>query len=361
MPTPIRLAAALLSVMLYPVAARAQQPTQNSPPRNTPIQANSRTIILNVVVTPKSGKQSRKPVAGLQKQDFTLLDNNAPQPITSFEAVTGSQAPVEIMLLVDAVNTRYSNLAYEREQIDAFLRANGGHLAHPVSLAIFTDTGTEVQQGPSTDGNQISASLDNSPTGLREIRRDSQYEGQDRFNLSMKTLQSLVSRESEHPGRKIIFWVSPGWPMLSGPRIDLDARQQQQIYSEVVAISTMLRQNDITLYSIDPLGAGESPGWEFYYEEFLDGVKKPGQVQLGDLALQVIAIQSGGLALTAGNDTAGRLQQCMDDTTAYYRIAYEAPPPDRSSEYHRIDVRVSTHGLTAHTRTGYYAEPPPAP
>ena len=123
----------------------------------------------------------------------------------------------------------------------------------------------------------------------------------------------------------------------------------------------MLRHNNITLYSIDPLGAGESPGWEFYYQEFLDGVKKPDQVQLGNLALQVIAIQSGGLALTAGNDIASHLQQAMNDTTAYYRISYEAPPPDRSSEYHRIDVRVSTPGLTARPRTGYYTQPPSAP
>jgi hypothetical protein len=58
---------------------------------------------------------------------------------------------------------------------------------------------------------------------------------------------------------------------------------------------------------------------------------------------------------------AGHLQRCMDDTAAYYRISYEAPPSDRSTEYHRIDVRVFQPGLTARTRTGYYAEASPAP
>ncbi len=118
-------------------------------------------------------------------------------------------------------------------------------------------------------------------------------------------------------------------------------------------------RNNITLYSIDPLGPGEAIGEQFYYQGFLNGVKKPNDVQLGNLALQVIAVQSGGLALTAGNDITSRLQQCMPTPHAYYRISYEAPPPDRRhlNEYHRIDVRVSTPGLTARTRTGYYAQP----
>jgi VWFA-related protein len=96
---------------------------------------------------------------------------------------------------------------------------------------------------------------------------------------------------------------------------------------------------------------------QFYYQEFLNGVKKPSDVQIGNLGLQVIAVQSGGLALSAGNDISSRLQQCMDDTTAYYRISYQAPPSEHPNEYHRIDVRVSTPGLTARTRTGYYALP----
>jgi VWFA-related protein len=352
MSIPIRLASAILSLTLFSVAAHARQSAENSSPQ-TGVHSDAHHITLDVVVTPKSGR----PVTGLQQQDFTLLDNNAPQRITSFEAVANSQAPAEIVLLIDAVNASYRSMAYERTQIETFLKANGGHLARPISIAIFTDTGTQFQQQPSADGNKISAAIEHSPTGLREIHRDSQYQGQDRFNLSLKTLESLISSESQRPGRKIIFWVSPGWPLLSGPYTDLDTRQRQQIYSQVVAISTQLRRNDITLYSIDPLGPNEPVEQQFYYQGFLDGVKKPGNVQIGNLALQVIAIQSGGLALTAGNDIAGRLQQCMNDTTAYYRISYEAPPPEHPGEYHRIDVRVSTPGLIARTRTGYYTQP----
>src|ERR1700761_9630701 len=43
-----------------------------------------------------------KPVPGLAKQDFTLLDNQRPQAIGSFQAVDGAgEQPVEIVLVID--------------------------------------------------------------------------------------------------------------------------------------------------------------------------------------------------------------------------------------------------------------------
>jgi VWFA-related protein len=318
-----------------------------------PAQAQPQVISLDVVVTPKSGK----PVAGLNQQDFTVLDSNVARPITSFSILGGPQADVQIVLLVDAVNTNFSNLAFEREQINAFLKSNGGHLAHPVTLAIFTDTGTEIQQAPSEDGNQLSAALNASPIGLREIRRTSQYEASDRVNLSLTALESLIEKETGRPGRKLIFWISPGWPLLSEPRIDLDAKQEQQVYSQIVGISNAMRRNNITLYSIDPLGSGQNVAWEFAYQQYLKGVKKPSQAELGNLALQVLATESGGLALGASNDIAGHIRQCMDDVNVYYHITYDAPPPEHANEYHSIDVKISPPSLTIRTRTGYYAAP----
>jgi len=354
-PISMRCAVILLTFAMGSIALPAQPP---APGTGSTIQPDTNKIYLDVVVSPKSGS----PVAGLQKEDFTVLDNNVARPIENFQALGGSSAPIEVLLVVDAVNTTFSNLTYERDQIDLFFKSNGGHLDHPVSLAIFTDTGVQMQQGDSTDGNELSASLDRAAVGLREIHRDSQYEAQDRFNLSLNALHSLIVKEAARPGRKLIFWVSPGWPLLSGPRIDLDAKQEQLLYSQIVGISTLLLRNDITLYSIDPLGMGQSVGWEFSYQEYLNGVKKPNQVQLGDLSLQVIAVQSGGLALTATNDIANHIRQCMADATEYYRISYDPPPSEpRDGDYHKIDVKVSKPGLIARTRTGYYAVSAPQP
>jgi hypothetical protein len=185
-----------------------------------------------------------------------------------------------------------------RPQIEKFLRAHDGHLAYPTSLAVVTDTGTQVQPDFSTDGNALSASLEKYEVGLRVIRRSAGFYGaEDRLQISLQALSSLISRESQQPGRKIILWVSPGWPLLSGPRVQLGSKQDQQLFAEIVNLSTQLRQNRITLYSVDPLGAGEGVMRANYYKDFLKGVQKPSQVEIGDLGLQVLAVQSGGQAL----------------------------------------------------------------
>jgi VWFA-related protein len=312
--------------------------------------ANGR-IYLDVVVIPKSGP----PVSGLQQQDFTLLDNKVPQPIVSFRALGGSQAPLEVVVLVDAVNTNYSNLAYQRGQIDKFLRANGGRLPYPTTLAIFTDMGTQLLKDFSTDGNALSAALDSDDIGLRILRRSEGFYGaEDRLNLSLQALNELAAREAPRPGRKIILWVSPGWAFLSGPEVFLDGKQQQGLFATIVNLSNQLLQAHITLYSVDPLGTADTLR-TFYYQDFLKGVAKPSQVQPGNLALQVIATQSGGLALNSNNDVDLLLQKCIEDTQAYYELSFDPPLSDERTAYHQLEVRVDKHGLTARTRQGYYS------
>ncbi len=326
-------------------AATAQQPAP---------QLGAEKITLDVVVTPKHGD----PVAGLQQSNFTVLDNKTAQPIANFKALGGAPAPVQLLLVIDAVNAPFHTISYEREQIDRFLRANGGHLAHPLSIAIFTDTGIQVEQGSSTDGNALAASLDQASIGLRDLRRNSGFYGaEDRLGVSLNALRTLAAREAASPGRKLVLFVSPGWPILSGPRIDLDSKQQQQIYSDVMQVSGLFRQDHITLYSVDPFGAAEGVGRITYYEDFLKGVSKPSQTQIGDLSLQVLAVQTGGLALSGSNDISGLLARCMADATAYYEISFAAPPSEHPGEYHQLDIKVDKPGLIARTRTGYYSRP----
>ena len=336
-----------LAPLVLAVAVSAQQ-------QAPPLQPATDAITLDVVVTPKSGA----PVSGLQQQDFTLLDNKAPQTITSFKAVDGRQTPVEIILVVDAVNTGQQNVAFERQEIDKFLRADGGHLAYPTTLAVFTDNGTKVQEGFSTDGNALSSALEQSTIGLRYITRGSGFYGADeRFQLSLNALQDLATREAARPGRKIILWVSPGWPLLSGPRVEVSAKQEQRLFDGIVTMSNLLRQGDITLYSIDPLGTADAGGLRtVYWKEFLKGVTKLNQVQPGNLGLEVIATQSGGVALSSSNDVAALLQRCLVDAAAYYEITFDPPVGDQKHGYHQLEVRVDKPGLTARTRQGYYSQ-----
>lgn len=337
----------LLFVLLtlpFAVTTPGQQSSTTVPPPGK--------IYLDVVVAPKTGE----PVGGLQQQDFTLLDNKVPRPLASFQAFTASDAPVEVLLVIDAVNIGYNRVAFVRDEIDKFLRADGGRLPFPTALAVSTDTGTQLQNQLTRDGNALSADLDHYTVALRDLNRSAGFWGAtERYQYSLQALQELATHEASRPGRKLILWISPGWPILSGPEVLLDSKDQQQIFANIVSFSNLLQQGRITLYSVDPLGLNDFGNRTFFWQAFTKGISKPSQTDMGDLALEVLATQSGGLALNINNNVTALLQQCLADTTAYYELSFDPALGDQPNEYHHLEVKVDKPGVTARTRQGYYA------
>ncbi|WP_218624045.1 VWA domain-containing protein [Granulicella sp. dw_53] len=319
-----------------------------------PASATSQSLRFDVVVSLRSGP----PISGLEQQNFALSDNKLPLPIKAFKAVNSGQEHVKVILVIDAVNTGFSKAAYVREEVQKFLRANGGHLAYPTTIAIVTDKGAQLQKDFSSDGNALSTSLDRNPTGLRQITRSSGIWGaNERVQISLTAVRELTAYAATIPGRKIILWISPGWPLLSGTRIELDSRQQQQIFGNVVTFSENLQRSDITLYNVNPLGPGESLFRADYYQSFAKGVSRPTQTDLADLSLQVLSIQSGGLVINGNNGVAHILESCLVDAQSWYEITFDAPVSDRPNEYHHVEITVDRPGLRVRTRDGYYAQP----
>jgi VWFA-related protein len=358
----------VLFLLSSTLSAQNTPPPQLQPRSAEPDKAPSsaaaipadRQIQLDVQVTDKSGS----PVRGLQQQDFTLLDDKRPQNILSFQAVdstaaTASDPPVEVVLVVDAVNASFQAVTYERSELKKFLLQNGGKLALPTSLIVFSDTGTEVQKTSSRDGNALAALYDQYETGLRIVNRSQGFWGAaERFEMSLKTLTSFIEYEKPRPGRKLMVWFSPGWPLLSGPNIELTRKQEQHFFDVIVSASADLRQARITLYSIDPLGLADAGGSRIvYYKEFLKGVTSANRVMPADLSLQVFAVQSGGRVLNSSNDLTTEIANCVSDADAFYVVSFQAARADRANEYHAIAITVDKPGLTARARTGYYAQP----
>jgi VWFA-related protein len=316
--------------------------------------AGPRVITQNVVVIDKSGQ----PVSGLQEQDFTLLDNKRPKKLTAFRAVDGptTDLPVRLILVVDEVNDTFTNVANERNYLGKFLQANDGKLALPTSLAFFSDSGAVLGRETSTDGKALFAELNSEKNSLRIINRSQgAYGAGDRLQLSLRALQGLISAETAQPGRKLVVWISPGWPLFSGPRENLTQKTQQQIYTSIVGLSAQLREAGITLYNVNPLGAA-NPRDTFLYEEYVKGVNKPSNAQFGNLGLQVLAYQSGGLVLASSNDLAGEIAKCASDAKAFYVISFAADPSDEKNNYHALEIKLGKAGMTVRTRTGYYAQ-----
>jgi VWFA-related protein len=175
----------------------------------------------------------------------------------------------------------------------------------------------------------------------------------------LTAIHELTAYAKTLPGRKIIVWISPGWPLLSGVRQDLDNKQQAQIFRDIVGFSNEMRDARLTLYNINPRGVGESLLRANYYQEFVKGVRKPSQTQVGNLGLQVLAVQSGGLALESSNDIASSLSKCIGETEFWYEVTLAMPPAEQPNEYHHLEIKVDKPGLATRTRNGYYAQPEP--
>jgi VWFA-related protein len=344
----------LFSISCFSLPAFTQQQAP-SPPLSQELPANAAPLtdareshlVLDVVVTDKSGK----PRTGLTQNDFVVRDNGQVRKILSFRAVDGSAPPepMKIILMVDEVNTNFSRVAYERDQLRKFLLQNGGQLAHPVSLGFFSDAGTELQSNSSRDGKALLASFDEHVTKLR---------AEERFTLSLKGLGLVAVNEAKQPGRKIVIWISPGWPILSGPNVTLSAKNEQGLFSSILWLNNALRQARITLYSIDPLGVEDAASSRvFYYEEFLKPISYSKDAQAGNLALQVLARQSGGMALNSSNDITNQINRCVDEAASFYTLTVEPTPSDRPNQSHVVGVSVESPGLTARTRNLYYGQP----
>src|SRR5271170_5456800 len=134
-----------------------------------------------------------------------------------------------------------------------------------------------MQEGFSSDGNALNAALDQYTIGLRTIRRSQGFYGaEERLQLSLKALHEVTMSVAPRPGRKLILWVSPGWPLLSGPNVLLDAKGRRQLFASIVEVSAELRTARITLYAVDALGVNENLARTYYYQNFVKGISKPG-------------------------------------------------------------------------------------
>jgi VWFA-related protein len=344
---------AFLAVLFAGSLSAAAQ--QASPAVSTPATSpSSQQIKLDVVVDTKSGQ----PVTTLGQKDFTILDDKSPRPVSSFKVVTGAQDPVSVILFIDAVNTPYDLVASTRTAAENYLKKNEGTLANPTAIAVLTDDGVQLPTKFSANGIELSDDLEHREIGLRQITRSTQWSDGERLTISVKALHQLTVFASRLPGRKLILWISPGFPLASGAGFStLTSKAQQAIFGDVTYFSTELRQNKITLYNINPVGTSQSMLSANYYLNFVKGVAKYDDVQLADLSIQVLSAQSGGLDLVSDNDVTGMIQKCVADANSWYEISFDAPPPDRPNEYHRIEVKLAQSGLTARTRNGYYSNP----
>ncbi len=313
-------------------------------------------IKLDVVVTDQSGRS----VADLKPTDFTLLDNEQPQKTLSFQAIDGKTTtpdpPVEVILVIDTMNLPTSQVPLAKNEAEKFLRRNHGHLAQPVSLYLLSSAGLSSMPGPSIDGNaladQISRGRELPVIRLAPIHVGQGYLADERnfaspklvdyiTQNSLRPLGFIVLEERRRPGRKLLFWMSPGWKVDPGTNKSFDT---------VIELSTRVREARIAIWT------WPYPDSDFSDERALVKSHKD-RVKASDNALDVLALHSGGGRLNTSTYLAEMIGKCIEEENVFYTLAFDIPLTNEVDDYHDLKIVMSKPDLMARTIAGYYNQP----
>lgn len=329
-------------------AGAAEGQKSEAPPAGAP-------LLLNVQVTDKAGH----PVKGLQQSDFTLYDDGKPAPMELFRELSGSEPGVaSIVVLIDDINADFNQTTFARHEIAKFLRGYGAGLPAPVAINLLTWSRVQPLLPASRDGSQLAAALEQGSAHFRPVPESDQYGQYERWQYSTEALEKIIRQQGAEPGRTLLVWVGPGWSLFDSPAAVMFSGQQTFWMKMVVGLSMGLVENRVTLDAVDPLGGVDGADllatrWRGY----LKPVKTASDAYWADLALQVLATNSGGRVLYASNDAAAELAQCAEDASDFYAIRFRRATSDKPDVWHSLEVKVDRPGMLVRTNQGYYAHP----
>ena len=319
---------------------------------------------IDVTVTDAQGRV----VTGLTQTDFKLLDEGQPMPLVTFAASSATAAapgdpPVSVILVLDDPDLLPANRPEAQSDLEKFLRANGGRLAQPVT--VYRVTADKLYATvPSLDGNaladQIASGMNmrtvwkpertaivRGPTSEAEIMV---LPGSDptlphyvvvppRETIALKALGAITVEQRRIPGRKLLFWIGPGWRVDLIPDVVKSAEPMEKIFRAMTEFSTRLREARIEL-SVANRWLGREAGRSLLTQSEIDRYVAEGHIEglnpYYNLALQVLAIRSGGEVLTTNDDLIATAQpdrnniprliaEHIAEASNYYRLTFDPP------------------------------------
>ncbi len=328
-------------------------------------------IRLDVEVRDRSGD----PVTGLDQRDFTLKDNGQPARIVSFQAIDGARAKpdpsVEVILVIDELNMNSEGegkhpsaqlLAAEGEA-ESLLLEHQGDLAQPVMIYRISRDGLSASAQPSMDGTLLAGQVAHRSEPIAIWKSKMGFETPRlvlgnpivNFNItrSLTALGSIAIEERRRPGRKLLFWLGPGWQP--------DAAGGSGLFDFFTEISTRLREARINLWEATEWPFRDVHGNSVPIRDFVDPVYlagvKPETQDCAYLALNVLATQSGGGALKTKENLSTLISKRVKEASDFYSLTFDPPRTEQVDEYHHLEVEVGKPDLMAFTWTGYFDEP----
>jgi hypothetical protein len=186
---------------------------------------------------------------------------------------------------------------------------------------------------------------------VRSVMRERQV------GLSLSTLTALervVEGLARLPGRKSMLVFSEGFVLR-------DSEDASRVEDRLRELTDEANRAGVVIYTIDPAGlrtllpqAGDSSGGNYDAR-----ATRPMRHELRR-GLQILAQDTGGLAIEPTNDLNDAMRRVLDDRQGYYLLGYEPDAAryltrDQKPRFHRIRLRVKRRGLQVRSRRAYYA------
>jgi VWFA-related protein len=364
------------------------------------LRVESELVLVNVVVRDKQGK----PVTGLTRDDFTLLEDGKPQRVSSFDfenldttpltaggplqqAANGPAVKTKPILTAKDADEALSN---KRVIVLFFDLSSMG----PDEAERSVQAAKKYVQTKMTSADLIaivslasSLRLDQDFTGdqarlLHVLNRLSRSEGQgmdngstgdadgieetgdaytpdeseyNQFNTDRKlqALQSLSQVLGKFNQKKSIIYFSSG---MTQTGIENQAALR-------AAINTAIKAN-VAIYTMDSRGLeAEPPGGSAATASLRGTAMYSGAAVQNHLdanfasqeTLTTLSGDTGGKAFLDTNDLGQVFDRVQRDTSVYYVLGYKSSNALRDGKYRHIQVKVSRPGVTLEFRKGYYA------
>lgn len=273
-----------------------------------------------VTVTDRAGRL----VTDLLREDFEILDNGRPQPISVFD---NSPQPLRLVVLIDASGSMDSNLPLLRAACLELIR----HLS-PNDLARVGSFGEEITIGPSftRDAEELARWLPteippNTPTPL--------------WNAIDQAVTELAGTLD---GRRVVLVLSDGKD--SGPRFG------RKIITQIDA-SERAQRADVMVYGVG-VRSSLSAAMRSRAARTVGDVLT---MTLPDPGLGTVALDTGGgyFEVRGDDNLASSFARVVDELHQQYLLGFV--PPAKDGKVHKIEVRTRRAGMKPRVRKSYVA------
>ncbi len=315
---------------------QAQTPAQPAAPKQESAQKSNETIIsvvnlVDVLFTVLNRRN--KLVPELEKGDFKIWDDKAPQAIRYFSKQT--DLPLRIGMLLDTSNSIRDRIKFEQDASTNFLFSVLRHNRDEAFVMTFDDE-PQIVQGFTGDAGALRDQITKTRAGGGTAIYDAIYEA------CFKQLSHPPRPPGDQPDvvRRVMILISDGEDNLS-THTRADAIEMAQRTSVVIyTISTSTQW--VSLSQTDPSKTGDR---KYHLTD-------------GDKILQDLAEETGGRAFFPYHvdDLDQSFQDIGDELRNQYSIAYLPTNYVLDGRYHKIRIEVPDHkGYQVRARRGYFA------